>query len=58
MPFRRNPAHGIEHAIRRVHAIEVLRDFGAQKTTRHRMRGIAAQARCAPEIIDTDQDSA
>src|SRR5579872_4495585 len=39
--FRRNPLHWIQHAIGRVHAIQILSDFGAQKSASNRMGWIA-----------------
>ena len=55
--LRRDPSHRIEHAIRRVDPIEILRHFRAQKSPRHRMRRIALNLR-RPPIFDCDQHSA
>jgi hypothetical protein len=53
----RDATHGIEHAIGRVHTIEIFRNLCAQKSASHRMRRIAAQFGRAPDIINSDQYS-
>jgi hypothetical protein len=37
----RNPAHRMQHAVRRIHAVQILRHLRTQKSARHRMLGIA-----------------
>ena len=56
-PFRSNPPHRIQHAVRRVHAIQILRDLRAQKPARHRMRRITLNLGRAA-VVDRDQDTA
>ena len=50
----RGPSHGIQHAIRRVHPVQILRHLGAQKSARHRMRRITLNPRGAP-VLDRNQ---
>jgi len=56
-PLCSNPPHGIQHAVRRVHAIQILRHFGAQESTRDRMRRIALDL-SRPPVLHGDQNSA
>jgi hypothetical protein len=52
-----DPPHRIQHPLRRIHAIQILRDFRAQKSARHRMVGVALNLRGSP-IFDRDEHSA
>src|SRR5581483_249552 len=45
----------IEHPVGRIFALQILRDLAAQKSSRHRMIGIAAQP-AALAVIDVDQE--
>src|SRR5260370_36032502 len=40
-PLRLHPSHRIQHAIRRVHAVQILGDFGAKESAGNGMLGIA-----------------
>ena len=57
LPLRRNPPHGIQHPIRRINPIQILRDLGAEKSPRHRMLRIALNFSGAP-IFYRDQHPA
>ena len=46
--FRPYPPHRIQHSLRRINAVQVFGNLGAQKTTRNRMRGIALNLRRPP----------
>ena len=55
--LRRDPPHGIQHPVRRVHAVQILGHFRAQESTRHGMRWVTLHlGRTA--IFHCDQDSA
>src|ERR1700727_1199872 len=56
-PFCRYPAHGIQHAVRRIHAVQVLRHFRAQKSAGYRMFRIPLDLRGAATLYG-DQHSA
>jgi 4'-phosphopantetheinyl transferase EntD len=56
--LRRGSTHRMEHAVGRVNAVKVFRDFGAQKSPGYWMRRIALQLDRAAKIIDGDQNSA
>src|SRR6202162_2423698 len=56
-PFCRNPAHGIQHAVRRIHAVQVLRHFRTQKSACYRMPRIPLNLRGAATLYG-DQHSA
>jgi hypothetical protein len=45
----------MEQPVRRVFAIEISRDFAAEKSARHRMCRIAAELRAAACLIDVYQ---
>ena len=53
----RNPSHGIQQAIGRVHAIQVLGYLAAEKSTSDRMIRVALHAR-SPSILNRNQDGA
>jgi hypothetical protein len=53
----RHAPHGVEDAVRGVDAVQVLGDFGAQKSLGHRMGGVALNAR-SPAVFYGDQYSA
>jgi hypothetical protein len=55
--LRRNPPHRIEHPIRRINAIQILRHFPAQESPRHRMPWIALNLR-GTAIFHGDQNAA
>ena len=55
-PLRPHPPHGIQHSIRRVHPIEILRHLGTQKSARHGVRRIALNPR-RPTVFNRDQDA-
>ena len=48
--------HGVEDAVWRIDAIQVLCDLGAKKSARHRVRGIALNLGCAA-VFNGDQDA-
>src|SRR5580698_3603165 len=54
--FGCDPAHGIQHAVRRVHAVKILGDFSAQKSASHGMRRITLYPR-STAVVDGDQDA-
>ena len=56
-PFRLYPSHGIQHAIRRVHAVQILGDFCAKESVGNGVLGIALNFGGAA-IFDGDQDAA
>src|SRR3974377_504558 len=53
----RNPPHGMENAIGRIHTVKILRDFSAEKSLGYGMRRIALDARCAA-VLDGNKRSA
>ena len=55
--FRNYTPHGIQNPVRRVHAIQILGDFGAKETARHRVLGIALDFGGA-SVLDGDQNAA
>src|SRR5436305_11006926 len=56
-PLGPHPPHRVQHSIRRIYPIQILRHFGAQKPPRDRMRRVALYLdRLA--IVHRDQDSA
>jgi hypothetical protein len=55
--LRRNPPHGIQHPIRRIHTIQILSHFRTQESARHRMIWIALDFGGAA-IFHRDQHSA
>src|ERR1700687_5192379 len=56
-PLRLHPSHRIQHAIRRVHAVQILGDFGAKESAGYGMLGIALNFGGAA-VFDSDQDAA
>ena len=58
-PFIRNSLHGIQHALGRIHPIQIFGDLCAQKTTRDRMFRIALDPGGPPvlTVIRTPQAS-
>ncbi len=55
--FRRNRPHRIQHPIRRIHPIQILRHLGAQKPARNRMLRIPLNPR-RPPILHGNQNPA
>src|SRR6266853_3842691 len=55
--LRPHPSHRIQHAIRRVHAVQILGDFGAKESASNGMLGIALDFSRAA-VFDSDQDAA
>jgi hypothetical protein len=55
--LRCDTPHGIKHPIRRIDAIQVLRDFRAEEPARDRMRRIASDFRGAT-VLDCNQNAA
>src|SRR5690242_15370072 len=53
----RDPLHRVQNPVRRVHAIQVLRDFRAKKPARHGMSRVALNFRRTP-IFNGNQNSA
>ncbi len=53
----RNPSHGIQQAIGRVHAIQILGYLAAEKSASDRMIRIALHA-SSPSILNRNQDGA
>src|SRR3954462_10591318 len=56
--LRGDATHRMEHAVGRVNAVKVFRDFRAQKPPSYRMGRTATQFGRAAKIIDGDQNSA
>ena len=56
-PFRLHPPHGVKHPIRRVHAVEILGNFGAKESAGNGVLGIALNSGGAA-VFDGDQDAA
>src|SRR5271165_227299 len=56
-PLSPNPPHRIEHPIRRIHPIQILRHLGAQKAPRHRMLRIPLNPR-GPPLLNSNQHPA
>jgi alpha-pyrone synthase len=54
----RLPAHRIQHAIRRIHALKIFRHLAAQEAPRHRMPGIACDFHRTPHGIHGHQHGA
>src|SRR3984957_3193150 len=53
-PLRHNSPHGIQHPIRRIHAIEIFRHLGTQKPPLHRMLRIALNLG-GPPVLHSDE---
>src|SRR5208337_1705616 len=56
-PFRFRSYHRIKHALRRVHAVQILGDFRTQESARDRVFAIALNLR-GPSVFDGDQHAA
>src|SRR6266852_2888591 len=56
-PLRLHPSHRIQHAIRRVHAVQILGDFGAKESAGNGVPGITLNLGGAA-VFDGDQDAA
>src|ERR1700686_3970456 len=56
-PLRFHSSHRIQHPIRRVHAVQILGDFGAKESAGDRMLRIALNLGGAA-VFDSDQDAA
>ena len=52
-----HPSHWIQHTIRRVHAVQILGDFGAKESAGNGVPGIALDFGGAA-VFDGDQDAA
>src|SRR6202521_3483547 len=55
-PLRLHSSHRIQHPIRRVHAVQILGDFGAKESAGDRMLTIALNLGGAA-VFDSDQDA-
>src|SRR5208337_742852 len=55
--LRSHPSHRIQHSLRRVHAVQIFGNFGAKKSARNRVLGIALNSG-SPAVFDGDQDAA
>ena len=56
-PLRTNPPHRVQHPIRRIHPVQILRHLRAQKPARHRMLRITLNL-CRTPVLHGDQDPA
>src|SRR5208337_3494453 len=55
--LRSHPSHRIQHPLRRVHAVQILGNFGAKKSPRNGVLGIALNLG-GPAVFDGDQNAA
>ena len=56
-PFSADPFHRIQRAIRRIHAVQILRHLGAKKSPSYRVRRVALDSH-GPVICDRNEDAA